>query len=301
MDLQPEPSLPSDLERKIFELCAISRPASIQKLILVAWRVKEWVEPLLYQTVLLHGSTTIDGYPTFTQSALIQLMGRNPTLLRSSVRNLCLCQPSGMTRNDIIMNTLSYFPAVENLSLWATFGEIKTQSDATTMKLIADMPLKRFCGDFRPLLRDFPLTYPFFSHITHLGLMQVPILTAPAAAALCERLARILPLTHLAFDHPNIIPECLALLQDCKSVRVLVFFGLGLGEQEWCQKYLAPLSHDPRFLAMEEAWYVEDWHIGVREGLDFWARASDSFDSRASRGHNNSTLFFFTWGAGVGC
>ncbi|KAJ7018322.1 hypothetical protein C8F04DRAFT_1199106 [Mycena alexandri] len=131
------------------------------------------------------------------------------------------------------------------------------------------MPLKRFCGDFRPLLRDFPLTHPFFAHLTHLGLMQVTILTAPAAAALCDRLVRILPLTHLAFDHPNIIPECLALLQNCKSVRVLVFFGLGLGEQEWSQKYLAPLSHDPRFLAMEEAWYVEDWHIGVREGLDF--------------------------------
>ncbi|KAJ7041439.1 hypothetical protein C8F04DRAFT_1230464 [Mycena alexandri] len=261
MDLQPEPSLPSDLERKIFELCAISRPVSIPKLILVAWRVKEWVEPLLYRTVVLHGSTTIDGYPTFTQSALIRVMGRNPALLRSSVRNLYLHQPYGVTRNDIIMNTLSYFPAVENLSLGAKFGEIKTQSDATAMKLIADMPLKRFCGDFRPLLRDFPLTHPFFAHITHLGLMQ------PLHSATVSRGFSPLPTS------PSITPT--------SFLNALRFY-----KMEWCQKYLAPLSHDPRFLAMEEAWYVEDWHIGVREGLDFWARAED-FIARRRTGEIN--------------
>ncbi|KAJ7776402.1 hypothetical protein B0H16DRAFT_1712770 [Mycena metata] len=74
------------------------------------------------------------------------------------------------------------------------------------MKLIAYMHLKRFCGDFMPLL-DFPLTAPFFSRITHLGLARVSITTSPTAA-LCERLAQIPSLTHLAFDDPNIIPEC---------------------------------------------------------------------------------------------
>ncbi|KAJ7041432.1 hypothetical protein C8F04DRAFT_1080069 [Mycena alexandri] len=265
MDLQPEPSLPGKGKYLNSVPSLVWYRFQFPKLILVAWRVKEWVEPLLYQTAVLHGSTTTDGYPTFTQSALIRVMGRNPALLRSSVRNLYLYQPYGVTRNDIIMNTLSHFPAVENLSLGAKFGEIKTQSDATAMKLIADMPLKRFCGDFRPLLRDFPLTHPRCT-------------LRPSRADS--------PLTHLAFDHPNIIPECLALLQNGKSLRVLVFFGLGLGEQEWCQKYLAPLSHDPRFLAMEEAWYVEDWHIGVREGLDFWARAED-FIARRRTGEIN--------------
>ncbi|KAJ7741690.1 hypothetical protein B0H16DRAFT_1861816 [Mycena metata] len=222
----------------------------------VAWRVKEWVEPWLYRTITMHGSTTIDGYPTFTQSTLLQIVGRNPTLLRSSVCNLYLYLPHNVTKNKSIPNILAHLPTLENLSLVAKFGEIKTQSDLTTIKLIADMHLKRFYGDFRHLL-NLPLTAPFFSRITHLGLTQVPILTALTAAALCERLAQISSLTHLAFDHPSIIPHCPELLQNCKSLRVLVFFELGLGEQQWCQEYLALLSHDVRFLAMGEAWYVE--------------------------------------------
>jgi hypothetical protein len=36
------PILPTELERQIFELCALSRPVRIPKLMLVAWRVKEW-------------------------------------------------------------------------------------------------------------------------------------------------------------------------------------------------------------------------------------------------------------------
>ncbi|KAJ7020050.1 hypothetical protein C8F04DRAFT_1116312 [Mycena alexandri] len=290
MDSRPEPSLPSDLERPIFELCAISRPVSIPKLMLVAWRVKEWVEPWLYRTITLdlHGPARIDGYPIFTQSTLLQVVGRNPMCLRSSVRHLYLqLYPTlghRVTKNESIPNILVHLPTLENLTLGAQFGEIKTQSDLTTMKLIADMHLKRFCGDFIPLL-DFPLTAPFFSRITHLGLARVSITTSPTAA-LCERLARIPSLTHLAFDDPNIIPECRELLQHCKSLRVLVLFELGLGEQRWCQEYIALLSHDPRFLAMEESWYVEDWHFGVREGLDFWARAED-FIARRRTGEIN--------------
>jgi hypothetical protein len=34
--------LPLELERHIFEICALSRPVGIPKLMLVGWRVKEW-------------------------------------------------------------------------------------------------------------------------------------------------------------------------------------------------------------------------------------------------------------------
>jgi hypothetical protein len=36
------PTLPRELEREIFELCDLSRPTFIPKLMLVAQRVKEW-------------------------------------------------------------------------------------------------------------------------------------------------------------------------------------------------------------------------------------------------------------------
>ncbi|KAJ7126167.1 hypothetical protein C8R44DRAFT_121208 [Mycena epipterygia] len=36
------PILPPELERQIYEICALSRPVLIPKLMLVAWRAKEW-------------------------------------------------------------------------------------------------------------------------------------------------------------------------------------------------------------------------------------------------------------------
>jgi hypothetical protein len=41
-EMTPVPVLPIELERQIFEICASSRPVLIPKLMLVAWRVKQW-------------------------------------------------------------------------------------------------------------------------------------------------------------------------------------------------------------------------------------------------------------------
>ncbi|KAJ6482777.1 hypothetical protein C8R45DRAFT_307587 [Mycena sanguinolenta] len=47
------PLLPPELEQTIFEVIALSWPRSIPRLMLVAWRVKSWVEPLLYRTIIV--------------------------------------------------------------------------------------------------------------------------------------------------------------------------------------------------------------------------------------------------------
>ncbi|KAJ7916867.1 hypothetical protein B0H13DRAFT_1573879, partial [Mycena leptocephala] len=52
------PSLPLELECTIFEIAALSCPVGIPKLMLVAQRVKDWVEPLLYRTVIVMPAST---------------------------------------------------------------------------------------------------------------------------------------------------------------------------------------------------------------------------------------------------
>ncbi|KAJ7879703.1 hypothetical protein B0H13DRAFT_1571256, partial [Mycena leptocephala] len=47
------PLLPPELERIIFELAAFVNPASMPSLLLVAPRVKIWIEPLLYETLII--------------------------------------------------------------------------------------------------------------------------------------------------------------------------------------------------------------------------------------------------------
>ncbi|KAJ7887662.1 hypothetical protein B0H14DRAFT_3430691 [Mycena olivaceomarginata] len=47
--MSSSPMLPAELEREVFEICSLSRPVSIPTLMLIAKRVKEWIEPLLYR------------------------------------------------------------------------------------------------------------------------------------------------------------------------------------------------------------------------------------------------------------
>ncbi|KAJ7762942.1 hypothetical protein B0H16DRAFT_1687996 [Mycena metata] len=47
------PRLPSDLERLIFEIVALSNPTHIPSLVRVAWRAKHWVEPMLYRILIV--------------------------------------------------------------------------------------------------------------------------------------------------------------------------------------------------------------------------------------------------------
>ncbi|KAF7377257.1 hypothetical protein MSAN_00146000 [Mycena sanguinolenta] len=48
-------TLPADLERTIFEITAFAAPECIPRLVLVAWRVKIWLEPILYRTLVIEG------------------------------------------------------------------------------------------------------------------------------------------------------------------------------------------------------------------------------------------------------
>ncbi|KAJ6574558.1 hypothetical protein B0H19DRAFT_1254249 [Mycena capillaripes] len=58
MEPDGSPPLPPELERKIFEICTYAQPVSIPNLMLVAARVKEWLEPLLYVTIVVEGDLT---------------------------------------------------------------------------------------------------------------------------------------------------------------------------------------------------------------------------------------------------
>ncbi|KAJ7816012.1 hypothetical protein B0H13DRAFT_2293217 [Mycena leptocephala] len=109
------PTLTIDLEREVFEISALSRPKSIPTLMLVAWRVKTWVEPLLYRTIVVWRSARfaptpapIEGHPTFYRRTLIPIIKSKPTsFFRDSVRHLLIHQiPEDDTEGQSILNDL---------------------------------------------------------------------------------------------------------------------------------------------------------------------------------------------------
>ncbi|KAJ7495503.1 hypothetical protein FB451DRAFT_1387524 [Mycena latifolia] len=83
----PTSILPLELERQIFELTAVSRPVSIPNLLRVAWRVKHWVEPLLYRTLVI-GADSIQGFPSCSTEIFTYIaFTKSGSFLRDSVQN----------------------------------------------------------------------------------------------------------------------------------------------------------------------------------------------------------------------
>ncbi|KAF7324574.1 hypothetical protein MKEN_00498700 [Mycena kentingensis (nom. inval.)] len=261
MSTQDLPILPPELEREIFELCALSRPVLVPKLILVAWRVKQWIEPLLYRTIILSQTKSLDGYPRFTPDVLLPALKTKPRLFRDSVRHILLHAVS----ESVIQAVLSVCTRVENL--WAPLASDVLVSLATpdSSRIIATRPLKHLYTNFMPLLPRLGSTHPLFAQLTHLEVIGIP--PRRELGAWADAIARLPQLTHLAFNEDALMPICASLLGVCRLQVLVSLIGdtTRVGHDD-------PRVDDARFVVLFSPWF-EDWQMGVHVGKDYWTRA----------------------------
>ncbi|KAJ7123485.1 hypothetical protein C8R44DRAFT_875676 [Mycena epipterygia] len=259
-------ALPPELERQIFEICALLRPLGIPKLMLVAWRVKEWVEPLLYRTIAVEvdGAHIIPVLPAFTSECLSSALKSKPaTLFQYAVRHLLA--PTRGTCKEL----LPFCTGLENL--W-------THEYSTATPLIAQLRLKHFHGFVVPLFRTLTSIHACFSQITHLEVMDIR-----DNLESWSELSLIPQLTHLAFNDAAFGPICGELLETCRSLAVLVFLlsqaqgGLRINASQ-----SEELSKDPRLVEMRCVYYLLDWQMGAHAGKDYWSRAESFIATRRS-------------------
>ncbi|KAJ7123380.1 hypothetical protein C8R44DRAFT_875586 [Mycena epipterygia] len=265
--LPDHPVLPPELEFQIFEICACSRPVLIPKLMLVAWRVKEWVEPLLYRTIALTHSRPIEGYPTFTTDIVLSaIRTKGGDFFRDSVRNLFLFSIPEYAMKKI----LSVCIRVENL--WAVAEDADVSS-------IMSLCLKQLYVDLFPLFSAIQSGHPLFAEITHLELMgpDEPLDTE----IWCSTLSLLPRLTHLSFNNVDFISVCLPLLQKCKHLSVLVSLDVRRRAIEPLQDGDA-LTQDVRFVVIRARWFLKDWQMGIHAGRDYWSRAESFIAKRRS-------------------
>ncbi|KAJ6574433.1 hypothetical protein B0H19DRAFT_1124474 [Mycena capillaripes] len=255
----PSPTLPPELERQIFELYAISRPLSIPRLILVAQRVKEWVEPLLYRTMALNWTSSIPNFPVFRVDNIVRAIRTKPlSFFHTGVRHLRITPDYTDEHAEI----LAVCTGVENLALWHV-------PDAW-IPLIESYPLKRLDGQCIPLLMTLAPTHRLFSRLTHLILRD----SLPYGDFTWATLAALPQLTHMAFFDWDFIPMCPQILEFCMTLRVLICANpdaVRLGHQE----YGDILARDVRFVLMNLEFSVADWHKGARGRKDCWSRAEN--------------------------
>ncbi|KAJ7136388.1 hypothetical protein C8R43DRAFT_1132537 [Mycena crocata] len=268
---------PLDLEREIFELSARSRPSTIPTLMLVAWRVKTWVEPLLYGTILLptrpnDSDTKVGGIPIHDWEAVIDLIQTRPEFLAQSVRGLLLCHRQGVKHQESIELILRACSNVENL--W-----IGSAILAHLLPVLERLPLTHlycYISDIFGSQQDAHFTHPLFAQITHLELFDTSDYPEDDTflPEVWSHIVLIPNLTHLAFNDVIFLPLCLTVLQSCHSMCVVVVLLPGGLENE-DDDLVSELTKDPRFITMACIFYVKDWQMGRHSGVDYWARAED--------------------------
>ncbi|KAJ7099879.1 hypothetical protein C8R43DRAFT_248683 [Mycena crocata] len=248
--------LPPDLERIIFEIFALECLVSIPILMRVAWRVKHWVEPMLYHTVLLTGQRTRNGVPHCSLGILMSAIGKMPSsFFRNNVRNLYLNYPS----NDValVQSILTACSEVTNLA-------IASRIPIDLVPALGALPLRRLVCCIGWLFHDLPLdfTHPIFRHITHLTLVDI---VTDYDSRDWEKIVDIPHLTHLALHTHLLAYILLPVLLSCARLECVVFAGSAA-------THTAAREADVRFVVAPSQ-LIADWQAGTQGAEDHWSRA----------------------------
>ncbi|KAJ7088095.1 hypothetical protein C8R44DRAFT_892895 [Mycena epipterygia] len=245
--LSPVPAFPLELEQQIFEIAALLQPVGIPKLMLVAWRVKEWVEPLLYRIIALDQPRRLPVLPAITTTLLSSAMESRPAFFHRVIRHIMISD----VHTSIPEYVLSICSGVDNL--WV--NDDLTQ----TISVMEPLRLQHLYAQTLPFLRILSPLHPFFSRITHLELMDAPDAQDLEAWRLGQSCisSRSSPISH-----SMTMPSLLFVASYPSSV--------------------AELSHDFRFVVMCCDYYQLDWQMGAHAGIDYWSRAEIFIGKRRS-------------------
>ncbi|KAJ6540153.1 hypothetical protein DFH09DRAFT_1175627 [Mycena vulgaris] len=261
-------TLPFELERQIFELTALARPVSIPNLMRVAWRVKHWVEPLLYRTLVIGEPDTIDGIPSCSVERFMHIAHtKSATFLHNSVRNLLVSSVGPQTCKKILLACTG----IENLSL------LPVPSAPDDSRAAVDfLSLRHLYCDFENLcdliITFGPFAQPSFSRLTHLELFDGLLHNKDDDPVRWAGITALPHLTHLSLDTYRVLPILPHLLNACKSLRALIILCHRPRPMHMATE-CATLGQDPRFVVMPLEDYSADWQKGVLNGDDYWARA----------------------------
>ncbi|KAF8171064.1 hypothetical protein K438DRAFT_201425 [Mycena galopus ATCC 62051] len=270
------PRLPRELEREIFELCALSLPLCIPKLILVAQRVKEWTEPLLYRTIIMGHDLwdEVTGFPYFPDPLVSCIIRRkSPAFLNSAVRYLMLLGPPYSSETEAILTLCT---GVEELCL--------VDIPDSWIPLIKSLPLRRLHIGIDAMQ---PLASGIFSLVTHLHLDGDP----KDMGSTCAVVAALHKLTHLSLNGDAWVPVFCKILDSSPALRLLVFFRMS---EVWTRRdeVVAYLRRDWRFVALPSSrnGILENWQVQPRR--DYWS-AAESF--AAKRRARETDALQFPW------
>ncbi|KAJ7662773.1 hypothetical protein DFH06DRAFT_1190821 [Mycena polygramma] len=266
-------ALPFELEQQIFELAAFCHPDCIPTLVRVAWRVKIWMEPLLYRVLSMydacHGSPIRKGIRHSLLGVLSAIASR-PALFQDHVRHIAVM--SSLDSSDAglagISTVLSTSMSTTNLALFYS-------GSPGLLPLLAQLPLKHLSlirEHFFPLPTATDYAHSAFSQVTHLDILDWRRRSEEWDPL--TGVALIPHLTHLSFHDSGVTTAvCKHALRDCKHLEVLVMLCRSPSAVSRATRAREELAADPRFVLVLVPDYVQDWENGARGAEDYWSRA----------------------------
>ncbi|KAJ7748626.1 hypothetical protein B0H16DRAFT_1552717 [Mycena metata] len=257
-------TLPTELERIIFELAAWQSRETVFTLILVAKKVCAWIEPELYRVLVfkLH------------ERAVRMLQSKPPEFLRQHVHHLALF---GTLERVNVAQILSTCTSIRNLALWTgdTYPELVPLLCKLTNLQRLSIDLFDFFGGETQLRIPPCEELPFFGHITHLDVFgSIPPNLWPVFAMLPR-------LTHLCLSDtylPDLIRAAFGL---CERLELLVVLWTYHGHSH-VQEGQSEIT-DPRLCIISCAMIYEDWEFGARGKADFWQQGEEMVEMKRRR------------------
>ncbi|KAJ6465619.1 hypothetical protein C8R47DRAFT_1326428 [Mycena vitilis] len=267
-----EPMLPPELEQLIFEFAALSRPVTIPKLMLVANRVHDWVEPLLYRVICIPDAPPVEGFPRFTMEILANALKRKPASFFKDAVHSVLVGLVGDRFNP------GFFPQIRAFLGACTGVTSLYMADPylpphRMLEYVAPMPLRRLAVKPGALFDDrFYFKDPAFRQLTHLHLIWDLRLFARDEPQEWMKLASLPRLTHFAFESPDRRALVYPALEKCPRLECCSLL-CPPGADIVDLAVLLPESGDVRFVVAPMPDAQLDWQHGVMGSDDMWARA----------------------------
>jgi hypothetical protein len=272
------PIFPPELEREIFEIAVQSSTKIIPPLLLVARRVKTWLEPLLYPVIVFRDP--LPGHISFSLDGLLAVLRLKPLdFAQTHIRHLFLPRRISERQDDLVP-LLTMCSGVHDLVFMNT--PLLRHPSPFLLPLLAKMPLTRLCINAENLFSPHPVdfTHALFAQITHLDLLDEVHGRWDTRWA---GLARIPHLTHLAFDlspsrTSNWEDVLHAALAHCSALQVLALMWSPWlrDEMRHNRDEIRTLAQrDPRFVIVLLTSHTHDWETGARGGIDSWNRAEE--------------------------
>ncbi|KAF7325027.1 Auxin efflux carrier transmembrane protein [Mycena kentingensis (nom. inval.)] len=260
--------LPPEMERVIFELAAWNDTPTTLSLLLVAHRVRIWIEPLLYRVL---NPSNIEGF-----DALIST-GKPASFTQHLLVNTVYVEPEKLNR---IIRSL---PNLTSLAVWISLGSQTDFFDG--LGAGGTPPLARLSLGCLQSAFPNPASIGPLRQLTHLELYDY----SSCSDIMLPTLASLPSLTHLAFGTNQFSRNLVvAALQDCLHLRVVAiaienevirvrYRDPGTTSDSQTRETVEADIRDPRFCVVQPRYldFGKDWLSGAWGGRDFWVEAEE--------------------------